>query len=90
MAWHTMDLGRGAPVYRVWCGTCGQDWTERVAIVGRRVATGAVRPHRVSGFCECGSAIHVVPLGGTLQVEDPLEFAEVADAASQEQRDMVS
>lgn len=74
MAWQTLDVGRGKPAYRVWCGVCGHDWSERIAAIGERVASGAGRAHPVSAFCECGSAIRVMPFGGTLQLDAPLRF----------------
>jgi len=86
VVWQTMDVGRGKPGYRVWCGTCGQDWTQPIATVAARVAGGVGRPDPVSTYCECGSAIRVIPFGGTLQVDDPLQFAEVAQGVGQERR----
>ncbi|HZS15517.1 MAG TPA: hypothetical protein VFC09_13045 [Candidatus Dormibacteraeota bacterium] len=78
MAWRTMDVGRGRRAYRVWCGACNQDWTQPIAAIAARVAGGEGRPNPVSTFCECGSAIRVLPFDGTLQVDEPLQFAEVA------------
>jgi len=75
--WRTMDVGRGKPRYRVWCGSCGRDWTGPVATVAAGVAGGGRRPGSVSAHCECGSAIHVIPFDGTLQLDDPLRFAEI-------------
>ena len=86
MVWQTMDVGRGTPGYRVWCGTCGQDWTQPIATIAARVAAGVRRPGPVSTYCECGSAISVVPFSGTLQIDDPLRFAEVAERVGQERR----
>jgi len=77
VVWRTMDVGRGKPGYRVWCDACGQDWTQPIATVAARVADGLGRPGPVSTYCECGSAIRVIPFGGTLQVDDPLRFAEL-------------
>lgn len=79
-----MDVGRGRPAYRVWCGTCEQDWSGPIATIAARVAAGGGRPNAVSVFCECGSAIRVVPFGGTLQVRDPLQFAEGAQGVGEE------
>jgi len=79
VVWRTMDVGRGKPGYRVWCGSCGQDWSQPIATLATRVAGGVGRPGPVSAYCECGSAIRVVPFDGTLQVDDPLRFAEVAE-----------
>jgi len=87
VAWRTLDVGRGKLEYRVWCGICGQDWTEGVALVGRRVAAGAGRPGPVSAYCECGSAIQVVPFGVMLKVDDPLRFVELVEPEWPEQRD---
>ena len=81
MVWQTMDVGRGKPDYRVWCSACGQDWTVPIATLAARVADGVGRPGPVSADCGCGSAIRVIPFGGTLQVDDQLRFAEVAPAA---------
>ncbi len=78
MAWRTMDVGPDKPAYRVWCGACDHDWTQPLAIIAARVAAGGGRSAPVSTFCECGSAIRVLPFDGTLQVDDPLRFAEVA------------
>ena len=84
MVWRTMDVGRGKPAIRVWCVACGQDWSERIATIAARVAGGGGRPNPVSVFCECGSAIRVIPFGGTLQLDDPLQFAEVVQGVGQE------
>ena len=84
--WQTMDVGRNTPGYRVWCDTCGQDWTEPIATVAARVASGVGRHGAISTYCECGSAIRVIPFAGTLQVGDPLRFAEVTQGVVQERR----
>ena len=84
--WQTMNVGRDKPGYRVWCGTCGQDWTQPIATVAARVAGCVGRPGPVSAYCECGSAISVIPFGGTLHVDRPLRFAEVAQDVAQEIR----
>jgi hypothetical protein len=74
--WRTVDVGRGKPVYRFWCGVCGQDWTAAVSTLADYIATGHGHRDPISAYCECGSRIRVMAFGGTLQIDDqPLRFA---------------
>jgi hypothetical protein len=83
--WRTVDVGRGKPDYRFWCGVCGQDWTAAVSALADHIATGQGHPEPISSYCECGSRIRVMAFGGTLQVDDqPLRVAELGGPAEPE------